>query len=326
MDNSTVWNIINTYFEDNQQALVRHHIDSYNDFFKNGIYQIFREKNPVVLYSKLDPETNEYMSQCKLYMGGKDGTKIYFGKPVIHDENNPHYMFPNEARLRDMNYSMTIHYDVDVEFIDKLQPGEMPTVIGGEIQKEIADGSIELVKEGETQIDENTTNELTQAIVVDQNAEMRSGHRPEDIYKQYGGASPKPTKRKKRDLEKIRFEMTTKAAERLREASESALSGNTQTRVHTLEKIFLGKFPIMVQSDFCVLQGYHVKHVSIWVNVKMIWAVILLLMARKKRLYVKKNLPIICCILRKWMTKNTCIRPKCVPYLKMHPNLFARFP
>ena len=65
MDNSTTWNIINTYFEDNPQALVRHHIDSFNDFYKNGIYKIFKEKNPVVLYSKLDPDTNEYMSQCK---------------------------------------------------------------------------------------------------------------------------------------------------------------------------------------------------------------------------------------------------------------------
>ena len=80
MDNATIWNIIDKYFQDNPQALVRHHIDSFNDFYKNGIYQIFREKNPIVLYSKLDPNTNEYMSQCKMYMGGKDGSKIYFGK------------------------------------------------------------------------------------------------------------------------------------------------------------------------------------------------------------------------------------------------------
>ena len=85
MDNATIWNIIDTYFQDNPQALVRHHIDSYNDFFKNGIYRIFKETKPVTLYSRLDSVTNEFMSQCKLYMGGKDGSKIYFGKPVIHD-------------------------------------------------------------------------------------------------------------------------------------------------------------------------------------------------------------------------------------------------
>ena len=255
MDNSTIWNIIDTYFEDNPQALVRHHIDSFNDFYKNGIYQIFKEKNPVVLYSKLDPETNEYMSQCKMYMGGKDGTKIYFGKPVIHDENNPHYMFPNEARLRNMNYSMTIHYDIDVEFIDKLNPGEMPSVIGESISGGMADGSIDLIKEGGmNSLDKNEN--LSQAVGGDQQEEMKEGgNNTEEIKKQYGGASPKATKKKKKDSDKIQFEMTTKAAQNLREASESSIHGNTQTRIHTLEKIFLGKFPIMVQSDFCALNG-----------------------------------------------------------------------
>ena len=47
-------------------------------------------------------------------MGGKDGSKIYFGKPVIHDKDNVHYMYPNEARLRNMNYSMTIFFVITV--------------------------------------------------------------------------------------------------------------------------------------------------------------------------------------------------------------------
>jgi DNA-directed RNA polymerase II subunit RPB2 len=151
---------------------------------------------------------------------------------------------------------MTIHYDIDVEFIDKLKPGEMPSVIGGAISEEMIDGSIELIRKGETQIDDDTTNNLTEAIVVDQDEELKNeGNKIEEVNKQYGGASPKPTKKKKKDSENIRFEMTTKAAQNLREASETSLQGNTQTRIHTLEKIFLGKFPIMVQSDFCALHG-----------------------------------------------------------------------
>ncbi len=136
MDNSTIWNIIDTYFQDNPQALVRHHTDSYNEFFKEGIFRIFKDTKPVTIYSRLDPKTNEYMSQCKLYMGGKNGDKIYLGKPVIHDENNIHYMYPNEARMRNMNYSMTIHYDIEVEFTDTLLPGQLPTVIGSELLEE----------------------------------------------------------------------------------------------------------------------------------------------------------------------------------------------
>ena len=44
MENENVWKVIHRYFEDNPQNLVTHHIESYNDFFKNGIFQIFKEK------------------------------------------------------------------------------------------------------------------------------------------------------------------------------------------------------------------------------------------------------------------------------------------
>jgi hypothetical protein len=81
MDNSTIWKIINTYFEDNPQSLVRHHIDSYNDFFKNGIFQIFKEKNPLRINTRFDKEIDDYRSQCIMYFGGKNGDKIYFVIP-----------------------------------------------------------------------------------------------------------------------------------------------------------------------------------------------------------------------------------------------------
>ena len=54
MDNTTVWKVIDKYFEDNPQSLVRHHIESYNDFFKQGIFQIFNEKNPVKIQTRYD--------------------------------------------------------------------------------------------------------------------------------------------------------------------------------------------------------------------------------------------------------------------------------
>ena len=244
MDNDTIWNVINKYFQDNPQALVRHHIDSFNDFYKNGIYQIFREKNPVVLYSKLDPVTNEYMSQCKLYMGGKDGTKIYFGKPVIHDDNNVHYMYPNEARLRNMNYSMTIHYDIEVEFIDKLLPGQASTIIGGEIKTTT-----------DTEINENETTKTTivQAVENDEEHTKMDEQNGDELVQR--GGTPKATKVKKKKIEDVRLEMTTKTATQLRELAETSTSGNSQSRTHVLEKVFLGRFPVMVQSDFCILHG-----------------------------------------------------------------------
>ena len=140
---SIAWNLIDKYFKDNPYNLVAHHLDSYNDFFSKGIFQIFRENNPIRFVEReTERETEENTqeeilkksksktikigdkenpNECLIYLGGKDGSKLYFGKPLIYDEENgkpyPHYMFPNDARLRNMTYGVTIHYDIDVDYI-----------------------------------------------------------------------------------------------------------------------------------------------------------------------------------------------------------------
>jgi DNA-directed RNA polymerase II subunit RPB2 len=223
MEDSTTWKIIGKYFQENPQALVNHHIDSFDDFYKRGIFQIFKEKNPVTLYSRLDATTNEYMSECHLYMGGKDGSKIYFGKPVIHDDNNVRYMFPNEARLRNMSYSMSIHYDIEVEIINKLRPGELPTLLGG-------------------------SSNITDEVV--------GGDSTEDTPLMVGGG-PKPVKKRRnaKEHQDIDMELDPQQAAELRKELEESLDGNIQRRTHVIKRVFLGRFPVMVQSDFCVLHG-----------------------------------------------------------------------
>jgi DNA-directed RNA polymerase II subunit RPB2 len=110
------WAIIDKMFKENPFNLVAHHLDSYNDFFSNGIFRIFRENNPLKVVQVAKSKSDEPM-QALFYMGGKDGNKIYFGKPIIYDNNDEiHYMYPNEARLRNMTYGFSIHYDVDVVF------------------------------------------------------------------------------------------------------------------------------------------------------------------------------------------------------------------
>jgi DNA-directed RNA polymerase beta subunit len=112
------WKLIDKYFTENPNNLVAHHLESYNDFFENGINRIFRENNPIRFIEREDDEQKSGLrNECLLYLGGKDGTKIYFGKPIIYDDHHSHYMYPNDARLRNMTYGTTIHYDVDVEFI-----------------------------------------------------------------------------------------------------------------------------------------------------------------------------------------------------------------
>ena len=111
-----VWNIIKSYFRDNEDFAVKHHISSYNNFIINGIPQILKESNPLRIIKNLDEDVKDYRYKMELYIGGRDGELIYFGKPIIYDHKNQHYMFPNEARLRNLSYGVTIHYDVVVDF------------------------------------------------------------------------------------------------------------------------------------------------------------------------------------------------------------------
>lgn len=115
-NDNVIWNIIDKYFQDNPNILVKHHLDSYNDFFNKKIYNIFKEKNPIKLFKEQDEKTKDFKYKADIYIGGKEGNKLYFGKPVIFDETHEHYMFPNEARLRNMSYGTTLHVDVEVVY------------------------------------------------------------------------------------------------------------------------------------------------------------------------------------------------------------------
>ena len=121
------WNIINKYFKHNPQALVEHHVDSYNLFFKKDIYNIFKERNPIKVRKSYMEKHDAYKFECNMYLGGKDGTRVYYGKPIIYDAGNTHFMFPNEARLRNMTYGITIYYDMHVELQLKDEDGAIVT-------------------------------------------------------------------------------------------------------------------------------------------------------------------------------------------------------
>lgn len=211
MDDSTVWKLIETYFQENPQALVKHHIDSYNDFYTTDIFQLLREMNPIKIDVDYDKSIEEFRSKCRMFVGGKDGTQIYFGKPIIHDSTGSHYMYPNEARLRNMSYSITIHYDVEIEYTRILRENDEHTPIddnGYAIYDELKKVSVE----GE------------------------------------GGGNEKKTGPLKKDH-------TPSEMAELRENTKNTLNKNTQFIKIRLQKLYLGKFPIMVQSKLCILNG-----------------------------------------------------------------------
>ena len=274
MDNSFTWNIIQSFFQDDPQSLVRHHIESYNDFFTSGIYKIFKEKNPIRLQTnydenlfkyddstlKLNPDLGlgEYRTQALLYFGGKDGSRIYFGKPVIYDEDRAHYMYPNEARLRNMTYGMTIHYDIEIEYINILKTDESPDIV---LDTTIGGGSIP-VGDVELEDSDDDMNDFDDEKYLGfKSADAMTETAAEGMDGTVGGApktTVKQTVRKQRaaTLAKVLRQKTPAEIAKIRElTAKSMVSENVQKTTAVLEKIYLGKFPIMVQSDFCILGG-----------------------------------------------------------------------
>ena len=120
------WKIIDKYFKDNPNNLTEHHLDSYNDFIGSGIQNILRENNPIRFIENESKENENKRNEVHMYLGGKTGNKVYFGKPIIYDESSrgAHYMYPNDARIRNMTYGMTINYDVEIDMIYYTDDGE----------------------------------------------------------------------------------------------------------------------------------------------------------------------------------------------------------
>ena len=80
------WKLIDKYFKDNPYNLVAHHLESYNDFFDNGINRVFRENNPIRFIEREDGEKNaeETRNQCHiLRRRGEKGKNRYFGTYIF---------------------------------------------------------------------------------------------------------------------------------------------------------------------------------------------------------------------------------------------------
>ena len=115
------WKVIDSYFRDTPNYLVRHHIDSYNDFIQNKIPQIFKNtsNNPQTKIVLIDKEDSIY--EIHLYFGGKNHDKYRISKPTIknYPSGEVRQLYPNEARLKNLTYGADVFYSVDIEYTMK---------------------------------------------------------------------------------------------------------------------------------------------------------------------------------------------------------------
>ena len=106
------WEVIKLYFNDNS-VLVKHHIQSFNDFMDKKITSIVQQFNPLSIYNGYDPETNTYKNEVRINFGD-----IYLSSPMIHEnDGSTKPMTPYIARMRNMSYSSPISVDFTASII-----------------------------------------------------------------------------------------------------------------------------------------------------------------------------------------------------------------
>ncbi len=110
------WDIIKSYFKDKHlERLVRHQIESYNNFVSYQIFKTIEMFNPIHIKSEndYDAASGKYSLEIFLTM---DNFHIY--RPQIYENNGAiKLMFPQEARLRNFTYSSSMTVDINIKYI-----------------------------------------------------------------------------------------------------------------------------------------------------------------------------------------------------------------
>ena len=110
------FHIIKSYFEGQHlQRLVRHQIESYNNFINFQVQRTIDMFNPVEIRSENDyvAEHQKYMLEVFIHF---ENFKLY--PPQIHENNGAtKLMLPQEAKLRNFTYASTMTLDLRIDYV-----------------------------------------------------------------------------------------------------------------------------------------------------------------------------------------------------------------
>jgi len=112
----TPWTIIESYFKGQHlQRLVRHQIESYNDFVGQQLVKTVEMFNPVHIASEQDFDVKSGKYSLELFVTFEN---FHIYRPQIHENNGAtKLMFPQEARLRNFTYAAAMTVDINIKFV-----------------------------------------------------------------------------------------------------------------------------------------------------------------------------------------------------------------
>ena len=108
------WDVIDLYFQqNNNKQLVKHQLDSYQQFIESQLKEIIQQFNPVTIYHDFLPEHNKHRIELQMSFGD-----YIIGKPLIHENDGSYQtMTPASARLRHLTYASPLSINIHMKRI-----------------------------------------------------------------------------------------------------------------------------------------------------------------------------------------------------------------
>lgn len=135
------WRVVDEYFKPNKGCqLIKHQIESFNDFVLRKVGQIIEGFNPIEINHNYVPETDTFKHVITIHVESPT-----FVKPLIYEKDgSTKNMTPNDARLRNFTYSSAMsvnlivttksmgddgEYFVDTKKINNVSLGKLPIMV-----------------------------------------------------------------------------------------------------------------------------------------------------------------------------------------------------
>lgn len=110
------WTIVKSYFEGQHlDRLVRHQLESYNNFISYQITKTIDMFNPVHIASEHDYDATSKKYALEIFVTFEN---FHLHRPQIHENNGAtKLMFPQEARLRNFTYASVMNVDMKIKYV-----------------------------------------------------------------------------------------------------------------------------------------------------------------------------------------------------------------
>ena len=140
--------LLDRYFRTVDYPYTRHQIDSYDQFLSTDMRLIVQNANPIIIFKDIhmrqaspDPadkgapyiDSNGsviYKYKVEIFVGGERSDEFKISTPTISLQNTEEVrlLLPNEARLRNMTYALSVSANIFIRVTYTPVPGEKPVI------------------------------------------------------------------------------------------------------------------------------------------------------------------------------------------------------